>query len=116
LRGELPNAARPLLLRTMPPDYLVKGADFWGVMDNELHASVTLVATAPLDAFTPVTGPAVVTREVTAGARGEEWREAFLHVGGRVVEAGSGRVLAGARVGVVGRAIDAVSAEDGAFR
>jgi hypothetical protein len=113
LQGDLLSADLPLLVRIMPPDHLVKAADFWGVMDNELHASITLVATSPLDAFAPVTGPAVRTRELRAGDTENEWREVFLHVGG-LARAG-GEALAGARVEVVGTTIETVTGDDGSF-
>ncbi|MCE7929706.1 MAG: DUF4255 domain-containing protein [Dehalococcoidia bacterium] len=82
LQGSLANATVPILLRAMPPDHLAKPTDFWGVMDNELHASLTWVATVPLDVFAPVTGPLVVTRELQVGDRLGPDRETFIEVAG----------------------------------
>ncbi len=82
LQGSLVNSTVPILLRAMPPDHVAKPTDFWGVMDNELHASLTWVATVPLDVFAPVMGPLVVTRELQVGDRERPDRETFLEVAG----------------------------------
>lgn len=116
LRGELPSSDHKLLLRVMPPDYLAKPADLWGVLDNDLHASLTWVATAPLDVFAPVTGPIVRTRELAIGEVGEDWRERFVQVGGTVRRKdGGGEGVADVKVSVAGTAIQTVTDDEGRF-
>jgi hypothetical protein len=116
LQGTLAAASEPVLLRCMPPDHHCKPADFWGVMDNEMHASLTWVATVPLDVFAPVSGPIVRTRELLVGRRGEEGRESLVLVGGVARlkgEAATG--IAGVRIRVAGTGLEAESGSDGRF-
>lgn len=116
LQGPLAAAEYPLLLRYMPPDYLMKAVDLWSVMDNEIRASLTWVATAPLDVLAPVAGPLVRTREVGVRARGEAWRERLIRVAGIVHRQGDlldG--VAGARVRVRGTALEATTDQEGRF-
>jgi len=116
LQGDLVNVEVPILLRSMPPDYLVKPADYWGVMDNDLHASLTWVATVPLDAFKPFTGPIVRTRELLVGQLGDEARESFVRVAG--VAHRKGDLLAGVpnlKIAVVGTGFQATTDEEGKF-
>jgi hypothetical protein len=84
LQGQLAEARDPLLVRIMPPDYLVKPADFWGAMDNELHASLTWVATTPLDPWVPVEGPLVRTAEVRMLDPQGNTIGSFVHIAGVV--------------------------------
>ena len=67
LHGDLAEAEVPVLARSMPPDYLMKPADYWGVVNNDIHASLTWVITVPLIAFRPFGGPIVRTREISLG-------------------------------------------------
>ncbi|MBI2766814.1 MAG: DUF4255 domain-containing protein [Chloroflexi bacterium] len=116
LQGELGLADWPLLVRIMPPDYLAKPADFWGVMDNEMRAALTWVATVPMDPFLPVEGPMVRTAAFDFAAVGETWRERFQFVGG--IAHAPGDLLAGVprvRVSVRGTTLEATTAEDGTF-
>ncbi|MFQ5380395.1 MAG: carboxypeptidase-like regulatory domain-containing protein, partial [Dehalococcoidia bacterium] len=116
LQGSLADADFPIAMRIMPPDFRVAPADLWSVLDNELHASLTWVATAPLDAFAPVTVPLVRTTEISYTTRGEDWRERFLHVAGVVREEGeAGNVVAGATVRIVGTAFETTTDEQGRF-
>ena len=64
LGGELQTTNYPVLMRIMPPDHIAKPADLWGVLDNDMRASLTWVATAPLQTAAPVIGPIVRTREL----------------------------------------------------
>jgi hypothetical protein len=96
-KGSLEGFESSIPLRAMPPDHLQKSTDFWGVMDNELRANLTWVATAPLDTFIPFSGPMVRTRTLRFGrlsndrdATDEELRSREMHqVGGVVHEAGA---------------------------
>jgi hypothetical protein len=102
----------------MPPDHLAKPADFWGVMDNELHASLTWVATVPVDVFAPVTGPMVLTREVRYRDRdgAPEAYEAFIRIGGVVHKKGDPEApVAGATVRVAGTGSEAQTGRDGRY-
>lgn len=101
LIGMLAHASLPLLVRAAPPDHQQKSVDFWGVMDNELRASLTWVATTPLDAFAPVTGPMVRTKEIIVGPRDDSPREQLVQVGGIVHKAGEpAEGIAGVHVSV----------------
>ena len=116
LKGVLVNASTPVLVRSMPPDFVTKPADFWGVMDNDLRASLTWVATVPLDVFLPVTGPMVVTREVRYRDRFSEDFESFIRIGGLVHRRGdTGNVVANALVKVAGTGSEATTGSDGRF-
>lgn len=116
LQGALAGIEIPLLVRSMPPDHLVKPSDYWGVMDNDLHASLTWVATAPLDAFRPFTGPLVRTRELLVGELGAEGREAFIQVAGVAHHKGDSLAgVPGARVSVAGTGLAAVTDGGGKF-
>jgi hypothetical protein len=116
LQGALAGIEVPVLVRAMPPDYLVKPADYWGVMDNDLHASLTWVATTPLDAFRPFTGPMVRTRELLVGELDQPGRDMFVEVAG--VAHRKGDPLAGipdARVTVAGTGLEALTDREGRF-
>lgn len=115
LNGQLSDADYPVMLRIMPPDFHISAADLWSVLDNELHASLTWVVTAPLDVFAPTEWPLVRTQELGYFAIGEEWRERFPQIGGTVQRAG-GEVVAGARVEIVGTALRTRTDEQGRFR
>ncbi len=117
LRGNLPDAEYPVLLRLMPPDHLNKPVDLWSVLDNELRASLTWVATAPLDAFAPVTAPLVRTLTTGYTEHGAGWREQLHNVAGTVHRRGEpGTPIAGARVRVSGTALEALTDAEGRFR
>ncbi|NJD64308.1 MAG: DUF4255 domain-containing protein [Chloroflexi bacterium] len=115
-QGELRDSEYPLLGRVAPPDHIIKPADLWGVMDNELRTSLTWVVTAPLQVFAPVEGPLVRTVELGFGETGEESRERWIQVAGLVHRKGDPlAVMAGVRVSVVGTAHTAVTGTDGKF-
>ena len=116
LRGSLKDAELPVLLRAPAPDHLQKSVDFWGVMDNELRVGLTWVVTAPLDAFAPITGPVVLTKEILVGPRALPERRATFQVAGIVHRAGQpADPVAGAVVEVVGTALKATSDDRGRF-
>ncbi len=117
LKGDLVHSNYPLAMRIMPPDYLVKPADLWGVMDNEARASLTWVATAPLEAFQPIEGPIVRTAEFAIGAVDQPWRESTLVIAGSVYR-GSDPLdtIEGAEVVLEGTSFRHVTAGDGRFR
>lgn len=118
LEGALADTDTAVLLRTPPPDYLQKAVDFWGVMDNELRASLTCIVTTPLDVFAVQTGPMVLTRELSVGplpTPGDR-RQTFLVAG---VLSGVGEDAApvvGARIAVQGTARSVETRDDGRFR
>ncbi len=115
-QGDLRDTEYPLLGRIAPPDHVIKPADLWGVMDNELRTSLTWVVTAPLQVFAAVTGPLVRTVELAFGETGDESRERWIQVAGFVHEKGDPlATVAGVRVSVVGTAHTAVTGHDGKF-
>lgn len=115
-QGELRDSEYPLLGRIAPPDHIIKPADLWGVMDNELRTSLTWVVTAPLQVFAPVTGPLVRTVELEFGEAGEEPRERWIQVAGLAHRKGDPlATVAGVRVSVVGTAHTALTGADGKF-
>jgi hypothetical protein len=114
LQGELAYSRYPVPARIMPPDYLAKPADMWGVLDNELRTALVWVVTAPLEAFAPVEGPLVTTRELRVGVLDEEEREASVQIAG--VARRGGEPEAGVRVSVAGTTLGDVTGEDGRFR
>ena len=116
LSGSLVEATLPVLLRVTDPDHLLKPADFWGVMDNELRTSLTWVVTAPLDVFVPQTGPMVVSRElVVSPLPGEEDFRTLL-VGGFLRTAGTGEPMVAATIRLDGHAPVAHTGPDGRYR
>lgn len=116
LQGALVGIETPLLVRTMPPDHLVKPVDYWGVMDNDLHASLTWVATTPLDAFRPFTGPLVRSRELLVGELNREERDSFLAVAGVAHRKGDSLAgIPGARLTVAGTGLEALTDGEGKF-
>lgn len=116
LQGDLQKSVVPVLARTMTPDHLAKPYELWGVLDNEIRASLTWVSTVPLDVFAPVTGPIVRTVELGFHADGEAWREAFVRVGGIAHARGNPLVgVPNARIRVAGTALETWTDQDGRF-
>lgn len=123
-KGLLEGFESSVPLRAMPPDHLQKATDFWGVMDNELRANLTWVATAPLDTFAPVSGPMVRTRtlrfahkESGPGGDGDELLSRELHQVGGIVHAENDAAagLAGVQLSVEGTGARSVSDDDGKY-
>jgi Pvc16 N-terminal domain len=116
LQGSLVDADYPLMVRVEPPDHYLKPVDLWGVLDNELHASHTWVATAPLDAFAPIEGAIVRSSELRFGHLDGGETESFLRIGGVVHEEGSEDApLAGVTVKIDGTGFEMKTGEDGRF-
>lgn len=116
LQGELQKSVVPVLARTTMPDHLAKPYELWGVLDNELRASLTWVSTVPLDVFAPRTGPMVRTVELGFQREGEGWRESFLRVGGVAHARGNQAVgIPNARIRVEGTALETWTDEEGRF-
>ncbi|MEO9255133.1 MAG: Pvc16 family protein [Tepidiformaceae bacterium] len=117
LHGGLADGPLPLLTRVMTPDHLAKPADLWGVLDNDLHASITWVVTAPLSVWAAVTGPMVRTRELRFAQTGHEGTESFTQIAGIVHKRGdSTTTVGGVTVSVLGTTLTATTAEDGRFK
>lgn len=116
LQGVLQQSETQILARSTAPDHLAKPYELWGVLDNELRASLTWVATVPIDVFAPVTGPIVRTLELGFTRSGESWREAFTRVGG-IAHRGSDVLdpVANARVRVEGTALESWTDGEGKF-
>lgn len=116
LQGALKDAELPVLLRAPAPDHLQKSVDFWGVMDNELRVGLTWVVTAPLDAFAPITGPVVLTKEILVGPSALPERRATFQVAGMAHRAGHpADPVAGVAVEVRGTTLTAMSDGQGRF-
>jgi len=116
LQGLLLDAPEFLLVRVAPPDFLVKPADFWGVMDNEMRPNLTWVVTAPLNAFAPVEGPLVRTAAIRFQERGANWSEEVSHIGGVVYRNGDRTAGVGnVRISVDGTALSETTGDDGRF-
>lgn len=115
-QGAMLDSEYPLLSRIVPADHVAKPADMWGVLDNELRTSLVWVLTAPLDAFAPIEGPIVRTRELRFGETDEEWREAFIQIAGVAHKKGDPAApLEGVRVSVAGTALRTITDTDGRF-
>lgn len=116
LQGALVDSEYPLVARIAPGDHLTKPADLWGVLDNELRAGVVWIITAPLDAFAPIEGPLVTTRELRTGTLAEEWRETSIQIAGVVRPRGDRTgAVAGVRVSLDGTAFVAITGDDGRY-
>jgi len=116
LQGALVDSDYPLLGRIAPGDHLTKPADLWGVLDNELRTGVVWILTAPLEAFAPIEGPLVTTRELRFGSEGEEWRETSIQIAGVVHRKGdAAETLSGVRVSMDGTAFVAITGDDGRY-
>jgi len=115
-QGALVNSVYPLYARIAPADHVAKPVDMWGVLDNELHTSLVWILTAPLEAFGPVEGPLVRTREIAVGSTSEDWRESFLQIAGTAHLKGDPEAgVEGVRVSVAGTAHSAVTGDDGRY-
>jgi hypothetical protein len=88
----------------------------WGVLDNELRTSLVWIVTAPLEAFAPVEGPLVRTREIQIGVATEDWRETFIQIAGTAHKKGEPtEPIEGVTVSVEGTALRFVTGADGRF-
>jgi hypothetical protein len=117
LQGDLKSATLPVLARVPPPDEVAKPHDLWGVLNNDLHASLTWIWTVPLEVFKPAVGPLVRTAEIRVGPSGQPADVVLVEVGGLVHHKGDrASGIAGARIQVLGTAFEAVSDAAGQFR
>ncbi|MEO8539215.1 MAG: Pvc16 family protein [bacterium] len=116
LQGALNDSQYPLLARIAPGDHLTKPADMWGVLDNELRTGLVWILTAPLEAFAPVEGPLVRTRELRVGNTTEDWRENFVQIAGTAhLKGAPEKPVSGVQVSVAGTALRAVTGDDGRY-
>ena len=116
-QGALVNSKYPVYARIAPAEHVAKPADMWGVLDNELRTSLVWILTTPLEAFGPVEGPLVRTREIAVGRSDEDWRESFIQIAGTAHLKGDPEAaVEGVRVSVAGTAHSAVTTPDGRYR
>jgi hypothetical protein len=109
-QGVLHGTTYDVLSRVTPPNELFNPHDIWGVMDNEHHAPLSWVITAPLDVFKPTTGPLVRTKIIRVG------EEEVAQVAGLAYRKGDrSAVLAGVKVSIDGTAFEAETDRDGEF-
>ena len=115
-QGSLVGGDYPLLTRVLAPEHVFKPVDLWGVLDNELHAGLVWVVTAPLNVFAPVIGPMVRTVEMGFEAIGDTWRESTIQIAGKAHRRGQpDAVVAGATVSIVGSGAFAETDDEGRF-
>lgn len=115
-QGTLVDSDYPVLARIAPAEHVAKPADMWGVLDNELRTSLVWIVTAPLEAFAPVEGPLVRTRELQVGDAAQDWRERFIQIAGTAHKKGApDEPIEGVQVSVEGTALRAVTGADGRF-
>lgn len=115
-QGALLDSQYPLYARITPADHVTKPADLWGVLDNDLRTSLVWVVTTPLEAFGPVEGPLVRTRELRFGESGESWREDTVQVAGMVFPKGDPESpIEGVLVSIPGTAHTGVTRANGLF-
>lgn len=116
LQGALGDSEYPLLGRIAPGDHLTKPADLWGVLDNELRTGLVWILTAPLEAFAPVEGPLVTTRELRFGELDKPASDRTIQIAGIARRKGdAATTLAGVRVSLEGTAFVAITSDDGRF-
>jgi hypothetical protein len=110
LQGALHGTAYDVLSRVTPPSELVNPHDIWGVMDNEHHAPLSWVITAPLDVFKPTVGPLVRTKIIRVG------NEDVAQVAGIAHRKGDrSAVVAGVKVSINGTAFEAETNRAGEY-
>lgn len=115
-QGVLQHSDYPVYARIETADHVAKPADIWGVLDNELRTSLVWVLTAPLEAFAPVEGPLVTTRELRFRATGESWEETTIQIAGTARRQGNTTVVVeGVEVTLDGTTMRATTGADGRF-
>ncbi len=115
-QGALQGTSYDVLSRVTPPNDLVNPHDIWGVMDNEHHAPLSWVITAPLDVFKPTVGPLVRTKEIRVGGFAEAPREGLLQIGGYAYRKGAPlSQVSGVKVSLAGTAFEAETDAQGRF-
>jgi hypothetical protein len=112
LQGNLKDTPYEVLTRVTASDQIFKPPDLWGVLDNEIHAALSWVITAPLDVFKPVVGPLVRTKVIRFGLPGEE----LLQVGGIAYRKGDPlNGIAGVKVSIADTAFETETNAEGQF-
>ena len=112
LQGNLKGTPYEVLTRVTAPNEIFNPHDLWGVLDNEHHAPLSWVITAPLDVFKPVVGPLVRTKVIRFGFPGEE----LLQVGGIAYRKGDPlNGVAGVKVSIADTAFEAETNAEGQF-
>lgn len=114
LQGALQGTPYDVLTRVTRPNEIYSPHDLWGVLDNEHHAVLAWIITAPLDVFKPTVGPLVRTKIIRVGA--PEAAEDWLQIGGlahRKGDRSSG--VAGVKVSINGTAHEAITDAEGRF-
>ncbi len=110
LQGVLKTTPYDMLTRVTPPNAIMNPSDLWGVLDNEIHAALSWIVTAPLDVFKPVVGPLVRTKVIRVGF------EDLLQVGGIAFRKGDPlKGVAGVKVSIAGTAFEAETDAEGKF-
>ena len=116
LQGNLKLSTYPVLTRVTAPTEIFNPHDLWGVIDNEIHASLSWIITAPLDVFRPVVGPLVRTKEIRVGEFAEAPREGLLQIGGFAYRKGSPlSTLPGVKIAIANTAFEAETDAQGKF-
>lgn len=122
LQGNLLHLTHPVRTNVAQPDGVLKNvSDFWGALENQLRASVSLVVTLDLDLEQVISSPMVLARALKFGfpavqrsLRGGEtilpqldpgWEVGTVRLGGEVRNK-KGKVLAAASVRLVGKQVD----------
>jgi hypothetical protein len=116
LQGALQGTLYDILTRVTRPDELYNPHDLWGVLDNEHHAVLAWIVTAPLDVFRPVVGPLVRTKEIRVGEFAEAPREGLLQIGGFAYRKGEPlSTLPGVKIAIANTAFEAETDAQGKF-
>jgi hypothetical protein len=122
LQGNLRHLTHPVRTNVAQPDGVLKNvSDFWGALENQLRASVSLVVTVDLDLEQVLSSPMVLARVLKFGSptvqqrlHGGEtilpqldpgWEAGTVRLGGEVRNK-QGKVLAAASVRLIGKQVD----------
>jgi hypothetical protein len=106
----------PLTARVAQPEQSPGPFEIWGQLDSHPRASFAYTLTAPLDLDVAISAPLVLTRTVRyrRSLEADAPLETRHHIGG-VVRDKDGAPVAGATVGLVGSASEAISDARGEF-
>ena len=116
LQGNLKLSTYPVLTRVTAPTEIFNPHDLWGVIDNEIHASLSWIITAPLDVFRPVVGPLVRTKALHVGEIAKTLREDLLQIGGFAYRKGEPlNNVPGVKIAIVNTAFEAETDAQGKF-
>jgi hypothetical protein len=116
LQGALQGTPYHVLTRVTRPNEIYNPHDLWGVLDNEHHAVLAWIITAPLEVFAPIVGPLVRTKEIRVGEFAEAPREGLLQIGGFAYRHGEPlSVLPGVKIAIAGTAFETETDAQGKF-